>query len=365
MPMMRVANRWLVAGLLLASLRVARADSEISLYGDTDAQLATTGTRSGTTDGFSAAHLDLFTTSTMGRWTFLSEVMFEAGTDNAFALDVERVEVGYLYREWLRVSVGRFHTAFGYYNDAFHHGSYFMLPVNRPTMVSFEDDGGLIPAHSVGVHLDGRLALGSGRLRYDLELANGHTSDPVEVQNSGDQNRSKAANVRLRYEAGGDLDGLIVGGNLYFDSIPAGPAALPATADPAEPAPLGAQHEWIAGVHVAYLEHHLHIIAEAMAVQHTELDHKLTHRTYGAFVELGRAFGAVTPYARYEWIRFPRGGDPYLGRTFGDGHQGVAVGLKHATTDNVALKAQAGLTRFPHSDADTILTITGQLAFAF
>ena len=363
MQMTRVANGWLVAGLLVGVVHVARADTAMSLYGDTDAELKTTGSRSSTTEGFSAAHLDLFTTSTMGRWNFLSEVMFEAGTDNSFALDVERVEVGYLYRDWLRIAVGRFHTAFGYYNDAFHHGTYFMVPVNRPAMVAFEDGGGLIPAHNVGVHADGRIALGSGHLRYDLELANGHTSNRLEVQNSGDRNLSKAVNFRLRYEPGGDFDGLIVGGNLYFDSIPGG--SIAAMAEPGATAPTSGLHEWIAGAHAAYLEHDIHFIAEVMAVQHTELDTKLQHRTYAAFVEVGRAFGAVTPFARYEWAQFPREGDPYFGRSYGDGYQGTSVGLKHATTDNVALKGQAGMTFFPHSNAAPILTLTAQLAFAF
>lgn len=337
----------------------ARADLQFNLYGDLDAALRTTGTRGGTADGFAAAKLDLFTTSALGRWSFLAETLFEAGDDNSFELDVERIQVGYLYREWLRLAIGRFHTALGYYNDAFHHGTYFMVPVGRPTMVEFEDGGGLIPAHNVGVHGDGRFAIGDAHVRYDVELTNGRASDPLEIQNQHDANRSKAFNLRLRYEPGGALEGLVVGGNLYFDRIAAAMGA--ADAGP----PLGALHEWIAGAHAAYLEHDYHVIAEAMVLQHTELAGGARHRTFAGFVEAGRALDDVTPYARYEYTRFPDEGDPYLGKTAGDGYHAALVGVKHATSECVALKAQAGVTIPRAAGADRIYTLTGQVAFAF
>jgi hypothetical protein len=337
----------------------ASAEPEIGLYGDIDGGVKTTGTRSGTEDGFSAAKLDLFATASAGRWSFLAETMFEAGDENSFALDVERVQVGYLYRDWLRVFAGRFHTAIGYYNDAFHHGAYFMVPVGRPTMVEFEDGGGLIPAHNIGIHADGRFALGDSQLHYDLELANGRAADLGAIQNHHDTNRPKALNVRLRYEPGGALEGLIVGGNLYFDGIPAGTM----TTDGATP--LGPIHEWIVGAHVVYLEHDLHLIAEAMAVQHAELDTGAQHRSYAMFAEAGHAFDRLTPYVRYELTRFPSEGDPYFRKTEADGYQTASLGVKHSTSDNIALKAQASVTFSEAPGTDVLFSLTGQVAFAF
>lgn len=350
--------------MALAALASTRAPAhsepaEISLYGDVDGVVKTTGTRTGTEDGFSAAKLELFTTKTVDRWLFLAEVMFEAGGENSFELDVERVEVGYLYRNWLRVLVGRFHTAIGYYNDAFHHGAYFMLPVGRPTMVEFEDGGGLIPAHNIGVHIDGRFGVGDDHVHYDLELANGRGADPLTIQNQHDTNRPKAVNLRVRYEPSGALDGLVVGGNLYFDSIPGATAEM--TAGPA----LGPIHEWIVGAHAAYFEHELHFITEAMMIQHTVLDTGATHRTYAVFAEVGHTYDSVTPYVRYELTRFPDEGDPYYGKLGDDGYQAATVGVKHSTTDNIALKAQAGVTFSRAPGSDPLFTLTGQVAFAF
>jgi hypothetical protein len=338
----------------------ARADISLSLYGDVDGGLQTTGTRVGTTDGFSAAKLEFFTAASAGNWSFLAETLFEAGDENEFGIDVERIQVNYLYREWLRLAVGRFHTAVGYYNDGFHHGAFFMPGVARPQVVQFEDDGGLIPAHSVGVHIDGRFPIGDAHLRYDVDLGNGRASNREIVQVEHDTNRPKSFNVRLRYEPSGSLDGLIVGGNLYFDGIPARPA-MPQT----EVSPLGALHEWLAGFHAAYFEHDLHAVLEVYAIKHTELDTGAGHWTYAGFAELGRSFGKNMPFARYEYTRFPSEGDPYFGNTAADGYQAFTAGVKHAASDNIALKAQAAVIVSRAPDADPLYTLTGQVAFAF
>src|ERR1043165_7950585 len=188
---------------LVAAAAPGRADISISLYGDVDGGIATTGKREGTTDGFSAAKLELFTTAHSGNWAFLAETLFEAGDDNEFGVDVERLQINYLYRDWLRVAIGRFHTAVGYYNDGFHHGAFFMPATARPQIVQFEDDGGVIPAHSVGVHIDGRLPPGESPLRYDIDLGNGRASNREIGQVEHDTNRPKSFNVRLRYEPAG------------------------------------------------------------------------------------------------------------------------------------------------------------------
>ncbi|HEY6174569.1 MAG TPA: hypothetical protein VIX73_09010 [Kofleriaceae bacterium] len=342
---------------LVAAAAPVRADISISLYGDVDGGIATTGKREGTTDGFSAAKLELFTTAHSGNWAFLAETLFEAGDDNEFGVDVERLQINYLYRDWLRVAIGRFHTAVGYYNDGFHHGAFFMPATARPQIVQFEDDGGLIPAHSVGVHIDGRFPLGESHLRYDIDLGNGRASNREIVQVEHDTNRPKSFNVRLRYEPAGAAEGLIIGANLYFDSIPArDPGTLP---------PLGALREWLTGFHAVYIEHDLHLVAEAYAIEHSELDNGANHWTYAAFVEAGRTFDKVMPFVRYEWTQFPDEGDPFYERTADDGYQAVTVGVKHSTSENIALKLQAGVVVSHAPGADALFNVAGQVAFAF
>jgi len=334
------------------------------MYGDSDASAKTDGTRAGTADTFSAAHLDFFSTANVKKWTFLAETMFEAdAVSNTYSVDVERVEVGYLVDEKLRVFAGRFHTAIGYYNDAFHHGLFFMVPIARPVMVEFEDGGGLIPAHNVGLHADGRFSIGDDHLRYDVEVANGRAADPTVILNKQDTNRAKAFNLRLRYEPSGLLDGLIIGGNVYFDSIPANTMA--ASSETGFPFHFGPLHELIVGGHAAYFEHQIHFVSEALMIQHTETDTGAVHRTFCAFGEAGYQIDSLTPYVRYEYTRFPTEGDPYFLKTAADGFQRPSIGMKHFTTDNIALKLEAAALFSRRSGTDPSYSLTGQLAWAF
>ena len=226
-------RRWITtsalaaAGLLFA--KPAAAQVSVSVFGDVDYQAmrdnGSAASPAGTTNAFSAPRLELFLTSTQGKLAFLAETMFEVGDFNEFGIDMERIEIGYLFSDKFRLRVGRFHTAIGYYNDAYHHGRYFQMTVDRPTMVRFEDEGGLIPAHSVGLHGDGRLPLGAaGNLRYDAEVTNGRGSTPGEVDNLTDPNNGKMYNLRLRFEPSA-IDGLVIGGSATYDVIAAAPDA--------------------------------------------------------------------------------------------------------------------------------------------
>ena len=45
------------------------------------------------------------------------------------------------------VSIGRGHTAMGYWNQTFHHGKWFQTTTDRPAIYRFEDDIGILPVH--------------------------------------------------------------------------------------------------------------------------------------------------------------------------------------------------------------------------
>ena len=353
--------------LLMASLlREESATAQISLnvFGDIDYQATRdggnppTGVPSGTTNSFSAPRVELFLTSTQGKLAFLAETMFEVGEENSFGIDMERIEVGYLFSDFFRLRIGRFHTSIGYYNDAYHHGRYFQTTVDRPTMVRFEDEGGLIPAHSVGMHIDGRLPIGQGdHLRYDAEVSNGRGTIPDEVTNLDDPNNGKMYNLRLRVEPR-FLDGLIIGGSITYDRITAAQAAPP-------PASI---REIIAGGHVAYLENQIHVIAEYLYISHRNAG--WTGGTHSAFLELGYEVGRFVPYLRGEWVKFPAEtatNDPFFAQnvlfiTRGNSKSGIA-GVKATLSDFLALKLEG---EYVSRDVGTSLkTIAAQCAFAF
>jgi hypothetical protein len=360
------------APLLLALTSPARADVTLNVFGDVDYAVihqaasptaawfhAPTGLSGGTTNAFSAPMVDLFATDTVGKVAFLTELVAEVNpATNEFAFDIERVEVNYRVRPWLRLHGGRFHTAFGYYNDAFHHGKYFMLAVDRPGMVEFEDGGGLLPAHGAGVHADGDVPLGeddAGKLHYDLEVTNGRGKRIDEITSFTDHDQGKAVNVRLRYVGAGALDGLTVGGNAYVDHIPA---------DEANGSP--AQREVILGGHLVYIEDKITLISELAHFRHREDVSAALHTTTGLFVEGGYALGAgdLTPFVRYEQTSYGDARDPYFAaeQLYGSYKQ-VSLGAKYNLSENLCLKAQAIATSYDilgHRYA-----AVGQAAFAF
>lgn len=333
----------------------AWAQSPINLYGDT--QYGLTHQAGDNQHAFAVPMLDLFSAQSIDRVQFLAEVVLEVNAENSFVLDVERVQVGYQFAEWLRVAAGRFHTALGYYNDAYHHGNYFVVPVERPTMAAFEDDGGLIPAHAVGIHADGRIALGesAGALRLDLDLSNGRGPIADAINNAFDSNRSKAWNFRLRWEAAGALDGLVVGGNFYLDKIAPDPAGM-----------TPALRERIFGGHLAYTERMIHFVAEYAFFHHQQVLTGEVHDTHAFFAEAGYQLADFMPYLRYENTRFPSNLDPFFATAAENGsYQVYSAGVKWVFSANLALKLQGRVSLFDAPGVENMYDGVAQCAFAF
>jgi len=350
-PVVAVAAATLGLVLLAAP---ARAQVALNLYGNADYHAMKDSGQ--TTNAFGTALADVFLSGTKEKLSYLAEFVFEVGDNNEFAVDVERLQLGYQVTEWFRVAAGRFHTAFGYINDSYHHGAYYLLSTGRPTFVNFEDGGGLIPAHSVGLHIDGRFHLGSSRLRYDAELANGRAATSDQVTNRIDPNNGKAVNLRLRLEPGGVLDGLVFGGNVYLDTIDTTDALM---------VPVR-MSEQAYGAHLAYMEHNVHLISETALFRHVESNGGPTHQTVATFVELGYSFAELTPYARYERTSFGSGPvDPYwaAGAAARGSFHVVTGGLNYLASDSVALKLEG---KYQHFDSNqTSKGLSAQVAYAF
>ena len=124
--------------------------------------------------GFNAGTLAIYMTPQFGsRIKTLMELAVEFNSDGGQVVDLERGQIGYLIADNTTLWGGRFHTPFGYWNTAFHHGAQFQTTITRPRFLEFEDKGGLLPAHSVGAWLNGAKAAGDGKVTYDFYVANG------------------------------------------------------------------------------------------------------------------------------------------------------------------------------------------------
>lgn len=331
----------------------SESNLELKVYGDANfgvstAQMANPQFGAATVhNSFAAAALDLFPTYSRDRLTFLAELMFEGGPSNDLGIDLERLQVSYLFAEWLRVRVGRAHTAFGYYGDTYHHGRIFDLTTNRPYFIQFEDSGGFLMAHTVGVGVEGKLKFTALDFRYDFDVGNGRPSDPTTVPLLYGLQDQKQLNLRLRVMPK-FLDGLSVGANAQY---------VPIGASPSNPAsgivPLAnAINEYDIGAHLAYMEHHFHLIVEGAMMIRQETVTRVEYRHYIGFFEGGYQIGAFTPYTRLEGGAFDKNVDPYLANQNFSSNVGTAswggttgfadwrLGLRWDAVENVVLKVE-------------------------
>ena len=284
----------------------------------------------GNTTSFSLGQLDLFVTSDLSeKLKFLSEIVFEAGENNAYGVDVERLLVTYSYNDYLNVGMGRFHSAIGFYNTAYHHSTWFQTTTGRPFLFEFEDRGGILPIHNVGVTVSGRIPSGRLGLHYVAEVGNGRTSrSPVDeaVQNVVDENNHKAVNFAIfaRPEA---IPGLQTGFSIYRDVL--APANLPRIG------------ETIIAAHAIYSGLNFEWLNEAVLLRHAPQGAPRAFDTPGFYTQISKRFGSYRPYVRYQYVNAPRN-EPVFSDV-GLRH-GPSVGLRYDLGEFVALKLQYDYT---------------------
>ena len=114
---------------------------------------------------------------------------------------MERLQIRYNYwtvSGWPWVGA----TPLGYWNEAYHHGALLEPTVDRPEALKFEDDGGILPVHFVGLEFSGKAPLAGGDLGYEACVANGRGAMPDVVQGALDLNKGKAVSAKLDLSLG-------------------------------------------------------------------------------------------------------------------------------------------------------------------
>ena len=173
-------------------------------------------------NGFTEKAIDFYLNPSLGpRIRSLMEIAIETSEyGQSVGIDMERLQVGYVANDALTVWVGRFHTPYGYWNTAFHHGPQIQTSIQRPKFLAFEDTYGLMPAHTVGLWGSGRTGLGDGHFTYDLTVGNSPRiltnggqpgTGQVDMNLLGSNNHDMSTLANVGYEFGGSLDGLKLG----------------------------------------------------------------------------------------------------------------------------------------------------------
>ncbi len=77
--------------------------------------------------------------------------------------DLERLQLGWEASEDTTLWLGRFHQASSVWNHEHHHGQFLQTSITRPVIENWEDDGGIIPQHFLGVLVESNWHLGGGK----------------------------------------------------------------------------------------------------------------------------------------------------------------------------------------------------------
>lgn len=265
----------------------------LRLFGHLEAEWEkeTIDSESDTSNAFSLEVVDLlFTSALTERTSALAEVVVEALDDNDYDIEVERLLLKYRASDAANVQFGRYLTSLGYWNTKYNHAEWLQTSIDRPEILSFEDDGGFLPIHNVGLRLNGGFYNAAGWTEYTFEVANGRGTTPDQVQIKEDENNRKAVNFQLAMSPDA-VPGLVFGGGLYLDDIPPND-------DPGDGAVHGHIDETIYNVFAAYEDFDWEIMGEYFLIDHDQ--GATTAESSGWYFQVGRRSGKWTPYVRID-----------------------------------------------------------------
>jgi hypothetical protein len=309
--------------LTMDEMPVAAANNRVTLnmFGDTAFIIDSVTPKQ---PGFVIGDLDLLITGRAASLTAMAETALEQRGHGTVGIDLERIFVGWR-GERVAVDAGRTHAELGYWNNAFHHGRWLQITAERPRILKFEDEGGILPIHLVGVTAHWRpLVEGDQRIELAGSVGNGRgniTDDVQEVPvgNGFDTNGFKSLLFKAGFKGFGARD-LQFGVSGMYDRI----APLPATvADPTDPEmfarpalPNQTIQEWIGNAYLAYRGSQLTVISEIFDLLHTsampDIAGKTSWNTVDAYALGAYRIGDFSPYLMAEIRRTSGDLDPFF-----------------------------------------------------
>jgi hypothetical protein len=216
-------------------------------------------------------------------------------------------------------------------------------------LFEFEDNGGILPIHIVGVTASGLVPSGSLGLHYVAEVGNGRESrNPFSdepVQNEVADQNHKAFNLALfaKPEA---IRGFQTGFSIYRDQLV-----------PANTPKIG---ETILAAHAILIRPAYEWLNEAVLDRHSVYGSSAVFNTPGFYTQVSRQFAAFRPYFRYQYLNAAKNEPvfPDIGL-----RHGPSLGLRFDASESVALKFQYDYTSLRNQPGVNGLTL--QAGFTF
>jgi hypothetical protein len=276
----------------------------------------------------------------------LVEPNFEVTRDGAISTDLERLQIGYTFSDNATAWAGRFHTPYGYWNTAFHHGAQIQTSVLRPRFLDFEDKGGILPAHMIGLWGEGKFKVGDSKLTYDVFAGNGPkiVKSILDINQAGDNNHQAMVGFNLGYEFSGSLDGLRLAvhslrGDVDDDAVPSNKTQLN-----------------IVGGSAVYLSDTWEVMSEYYRFNDKDKSGGTgTHKSWADYLQIGKSFNNLTPYVRFERTVLDQLDNYFSMQDSGQSYARQALGLRYNLNQKAALKFELLNSSFKAESGRTAL----------
>lgn len=290
--------------------------------------------------GFNVGSMDLYLSPNLGgNVKSLIELNFEVDQAGAVGTDLERLQGGYAFSDALTAWIGRFHTPYGYWNTAFHHGAQIQTSVLRPRFLDFEDKGGILPAHSTGAWATGTFNTDSARFGYDAYVANAQQI-----------NKDGVLDMKM---AGGSSHGTSTGFNAWFS--PKGLSALRLglhglrgtieTVD-ATPAVTAQTRLNMFGGYGAYIDDNWELLGEYYRFDNDDISGGSgKHKSSAWYTQAGYNVGQWTPFVRAEKTSLDQADKYFANQVSGRSYDRLSFGLRYELNPKTALKLELNRTK--------------------
>lgn len=345
------------------------AEVDYKVLNQRTAELGTYGFVPGSSGNFYTGDFDLFLASRLtGKSSVLSEIDFEEQDAQTFKVDLRRMLFRYDFNDHLKLSFGRNQTYIGYYNWAFRSASWLQTTADRPLVMEYSSNGGILPTQAVGIFATGSIPSGKFGLNYVGEFGSADTIRP-DINGDGllnDENNSNYVNLGF-FLTPDRFPGFRIGGSIYHDQI----SDLVLTANGAT---IGKQaggtnippesERWkqtIVNAHVVYIAHGIELLNEGFLIRHAPIGGGgETFNTSAFYAQFSRAFGAIRPFIRYQYVNASLENPIYddVGLRYGP-----SFGARYDANDYIALKVQ--LDRFARRGLPDLSGLHFQLSGTF
>lgn len=351
----------------------------LPLHGFSDIGFTTnSGSLADNPKGFFVGSLSFYLSPNFGdRVKALIEPNIEVTPAGDIAVDLERVQFGYSFSDTATLWGGRIHTPYGYWNTGFHHGGQMQTSVMRPRFLDFEDKGGILPAHMVGLWGAGKIKAGTGKVAYDVYAGNGptiamgapnsatptkQTLGTLTIGQAGDSNHQAMTGFNVGYEFSGNFDGLKLSAHgLQGDVDDNSDATL--TSLPSTLANNKTELSMFGGSAV-YLANDWEAMSEYYGFNNTNKSgsNRGTHKSWAAYAQVGKSFNDWTPYIRLEKAVLNQSDNYFASQASGQSYARQSLGVRYNLNPNAALKFELLNSKFDTGVAGAAKTFNSVLA---